>query len=132
MPIPIPQTDAVELINSLHQVEADLIDRISKARGIRQRLFGIEDPEQAEFQLRNLATEAQVLAGSLVQIDDLDFQVRNFYPYPVAYAYRASSAIQEPTHARLSISGLLSGKVGSPRPAAISTVVSLQILTSPC
>jgi type I restriction enzyme M protein len=95
--IPVPDDVVVRLISELHDVEQNLIDRIDAARGIRRRLFGIDDPEQVDAQLHALNVEAQVLAGSLVQVEELDFQVRNFFPYPLAYAYRTLSAIQEPT-----------------------------------
>jgi type I restriction enzyme M protein len=94
--IPVPDDEVVQLINDVHGVEQGLIDRVSKAREIRQRLFGIDDPEQVNLQLQTLNTEARVLAESLVQVDDLDFQIRNFYPYPLAYAYRTLTAIQNP------------------------------------
>lgn len=97
MSVPIADDNIIELINELHQVEQNLFDRVSQARDIRQRLFSLKEPEQVNDQLLTLGTEAQVLAGSLVQIEDLDFQIRNVYPYPLAYAYRTLSAIMEPT-----------------------------------
>jgi len=95
--LPIPDKVVIELINDLHEVEQTLGNRISRTRNLRRRLFGIEDPEQVEARLRSLSTEAQVLAASVVQVDDLDFQIRNFYPLPLAYPYRLLSAIREPT-----------------------------------
>lgn len=95
--VPIPDKLAVDLVNDIHEVERVLLGRVDRTRSLRQRLFSIEDPDQVNPQLRNLSTEAQVLASSLVQADDLDFQVRNFYPLPLAYPYRLLSAIREPT-----------------------------------
>jgi hypothetical protein len=95
--LPIPEKAVIELINDLHEVEQALSDRINHTRNLRRRLFSIKDPEQVEGQLRTLSTEAQVLAASLMQVDDLDFQIRNFYPFPLAYAHRALNAITEPS-----------------------------------
>ena len=94
--IPVPRKAVIELITELHEVEQTLLDRINRARDLRHRLFSIQDPEQVNPQLRNLGTEAQVLAASLIQVDDFDFQVRNFYPFSLAYAYRILSAIRVP------------------------------------
>jgi type I restriction enzyme M protein len=94
--VPIPDRAVVELVNNLHEVERSLIGRINHTRDLRQRLFSIEDPEQASIELRNLSTEAQVLGASLVQVDDLDFQLRNFYPFPLVYAFRVADAIDNP------------------------------------
>ena len=73
--VPIPDRAVVGLVNNLHEVEQSLIGRINHTRDLRQRLFSIEDPEQVNVELRNLSTEAQVLGASLVQVDDLDFQL---------------------------------------------------------
>ena len=62
--IPVPDDVVVRLISDLHDVEQKLVDRIDTARGIRQRLFSIDDPEQVDSQLHALNVEAQVLAGS--------------------------------------------------------------------
>lgn len=94
--IPIPDRVVLDLIGDLHEVEQALLGQISEAREIRQRLFGIEDADQINTQLRHLGTEARILSASLVQADDLDFQVRNFYPFALAYAYRLLSAILDP------------------------------------
>ncbi len=94
--VPVPENNVVRLVDGLYEVERDLIGRVDRAREIRQRLFGIDDPEQATALLNDLSTEARMLAGSLLQVEHLDFQVRNFYPYPVAYSYRTLSAFQQP------------------------------------
>jgi len=46
--------------------------------------------------LDELSTNAHVLSSSLVQSDSLDYQVRNFYPFPLAYSYRTLSGIHDP------------------------------------
>lgn len=91
--VPIPNKTVIGLINDLHQVENSLIERVDKARDLRGKLFSIKDPEQFGEQLQALSVEAQVLSKSIVDADDLNFQVRNYYPYVLAYAYRALDAL---------------------------------------
>ena len=92
--VAIPNRAVVELIKDIHDVEQILIRRVDKARNLRQKLFSIENPELFDEQLRDLSVEAQVLSESIIRADDLNFQVRNYYPYVIAYPYRALDALQ--------------------------------------
>lgn len=94
--IPVPDRLVVELINNLYSTEAQFIDRVEKTRNIRHRLFTIEDAERVNVELRNLSTEAHILSTSLVQADRLEFQIRNFYPFPLAFSYRTLDPLHEP------------------------------------
>lgn len=94
--IPLPEKPIQRLVDDLHDVESRLVDRIEEARKIRQQLFGINDPLTATSQLQQLSVEAKVLSSSLLQLNDLRFQIRSAYPYPLAYAYRTLDAIPEP------------------------------------
>jgi len=94
--IPIPEVSVTQLISNIHQVETDLLQRIEKAQGLRTKLFNITDADIVQKQLDELGTETKILSSSLVQADSLDYQVRNFYPYPLAFAYRTLSAIHDP------------------------------------
>jgi type I restriction enzyme M protein len=95
--VPIPNQSVIELVNNLHEVEHTLFERMNKARQLRQRLFTIEDQEQVAEELRNLSIDAEVLSGSIIRADDLNFQIRNYYPYVIAYSYRLLDSIQEET-----------------------------------
>lgn len=94
--IPIPDVSVTQLISSIHQVEMELLQRIEKAQGLRTKLFSITDADVVQKQLDELGTDTKILASSLVRADSLDYQVRNFYPYPLAYSYRTLSAIYDP------------------------------------
>lgn len=94
--IPIPEASVTQLISSIHQVETELLHRIEKAQGLRTKLFNITDADVVQKQLDELGTETKILSSSLIQADSLDYQVRNFYPYPLAFAYRTLSAIHDP------------------------------------
>lgn len=95
--VPVPDDDVIALCSDLHDVERDLFERVDAARGIRRRLFAIEDPEQAQSQLHSLHAEGRLLAEGLVRVEELDFQVGTFYPFPLAYPYRTSKVILEPS-----------------------------------
>jgi len=94
--IPIPEEAVIELISNIQQVETELFQRIDKAQLLRTELFNIEDPETVKTRLDELSTAAHILSSSLIQADSLDYQIRNFYPYPLAFAYRTLSAIHDP------------------------------------
>jgi type I restriction enzyme M protein len=94
--IPIPEAGVVDLVTDLHQIERDFLERVEHARTLRQQLFSIEDAERAGHELRQLSTAAQVLAASLIQSDSLDYRVRNFYPFPLAFGFRTLGALREP------------------------------------
>jgi len=94
--IPVPATETVSLVDALYLAEEHLLDRVTTARAIRQRLFNIEDPDRINSELAALRSEADVLSASLVQVRDLNFQIRNFFPFPLAYAFRLLDAIDEP------------------------------------
>jgi type I restriction enzyme M protein len=94
--IPIPAESVIHLITNIYKVENELIQRVEKTQSLRTKLFNITDPEEVQKQLDELGTDAQILSSSLIQADSLDYQVRNFYPFPLAYAYRTLSAIYDP------------------------------------
>jgi type I restriction enzyme M protein len=96
--IPIPDESVIQLISNIHQVEAELIQRIEKAQDLRTKLFNISDPDEVQKRLDELSTDAHILSSSLVQADTLDYQIRNFYPFPLAFSYRTLSSIFDPVH----------------------------------
>jgi hypothetical protein len=94
--IPIPEESIIQLITKIHQVENELLTRIEKAKDLRTQLFNINDSEIIQNRLDELSTDAHILASSLVQADTLDYQIRNFYPFPLAFTYRTLSSILDP------------------------------------
>lgn len=95
--IPIPERSVIQLLSDLHQTEREFLIQVEKARDLRKQLFYIEDPEIVKDRLNELSNEAQILSTSIIQADSLDYQVRNFYPFLIAFSYRTSSAIHEST-----------------------------------
>lgn len=94
--IPLPKQAVTSLLDSIHQVEQKLLERIRLAQDLRSQLFSLDDAEQANAHLQKLSVEAKVLSESIIQTDDLNFRIRNFYPYPLAYPYRTLDALHNP------------------------------------
>lgn len=91
--VPIPSDAVIELVNNLHEVEHTLFERMNTARLLRQKLFSIENQEEVAHELRSLSIDAQVLSQSIIRVDEPDFQIRNYYPYVLAFGYRSLDSI---------------------------------------
>lgn len=92
--VPIPNQSIIEFIKDLHDVESTLTLRLQKSKSLRSQLFSIEDVNSFNQQLQQLGVELQVLKQSLLQSDDINFQIRNYFPYVLSFAYRSLDAIQ--------------------------------------
>jgi type I restriction-modification system DNA methylase subunit len=95
--VPIPNRSVMELIKDIYTTESALLDRASKAGNLRKQLFSIETPDEFNDRLRSMSIEAQVLSQSLTQSGSINFQIRNYYPFVIAYAYRFLDAIANET-----------------------------------
>ncbi len=93
--VPIPEVRVSTVLNALRGVELRLGERIENIRQLRSRLFNVKDPGELDRELEALSVQAQVLDASLLQVEDLNFQLRNYFPFPVVYAYRLLDAIPE-------------------------------------
>jgi hypothetical protein len=97
LPIPLPGADVINLTKEVHNVQNELESQISKVSQLQSELFELRNDEDETGKLiRALAADAEVLSSSLHRLDDLDYRVRNFYPFPLAYTYRSLQAIGEP------------------------------------
>jgi len=86
--VPMPDPTVRNMLDTFRKVEQDLVDYLEKTRDLRQSLFSLEDVEQASTELLRLSTRAKALSSAFAQADDSDFQIRNFYPFPLAFTYR--------------------------------------------
>jgi type I restriction-modification system DNA methylase subunit len=100
LPVPIPGSAFLKLIEDLHRVEADLESRRERLSELRNQLFDMKDTQGTEAHVRELSSDVQVISDSLVQTDDLAYRIRNFYPFPVAWGYRSLQTEQEETSVR--------------------------------
>ncbi|MBT3190071.1 MAG: N-6 DNA methylase [Anaerolineae bacterium] len=93
--LPVPANRVIDLLGKLHAVEEKLLERVEQAQNMRADLFNIDNPNTVHTRLEELSTGAHVLSSSLVQSDTLEYQVRNFYPFPIAFSYRTLNSIHE-------------------------------------
>ncbi|HXO18870.1 MAG TPA: N-6 DNA methylase [Thermoanaerobaculia bacterium] len=91
--VPLPSPAALDLFERVRAVEDDLLDRIQRALELRSKLFEAGDAEALESEMRRLDVEAELLRESIVHAEDLDFQIRNFYPHVIAYGYRRLGSV---------------------------------------
>jgi hypothetical protein len=97
--IQVPQLprELYEGLNELSDIESALRVRADKLRSMRLDLFGMESNTTPEQRLRQLRQTAKAISASIQQAEALDFQIRNLYPYPVAFSYRSLSANTVPS-----------------------------------
>lgn len=97
LPVPIPGEDVAGLVNVVKKVEHELSSQMKRISSLRGELFDFGmDGDQAGKVIRELAADAKILSSSLGRTDDLDYRVRNFYPFPLAYVYRGLQSIGNP------------------------------------
>lgn len=97
LPVPIPGADVAGLVHDLKEVEQELSSQMKRIKSLRGELFDFGmDEEQAGKVVRKLTADAKILSSSLGRTDDLDYRVRNFYPFPLAYVYRGLQSIGNP------------------------------------
>ena len=88
LPIPVlPATVATDLAG-LRRLEQDLRVRADRLEAMRLGLFGSRSTNDLAKRLGEIRVTARAIAAAIGQADELDFQVRNLYPYPIAYPYR--------------------------------------------
>jgi type I restriction enzyme M protein len=94
--VPLPDPRLTELLERIRLLEDDLFDRVERTLAIRSKIFEPHDAATLDAEMRRLSLEAELLRESLVRAEDLDFQIRNFYPHMVAFGYRRLSSISNP------------------------------------
>jgi len=98
--VPVADESFIKLIDDLRAVESRLDARRESIEELRKQLFNMRDTSSSKAHVRDLSSEVQVLSSSLVQASDLGYQVRNFYPFPIAYRYRNLAGISEESRLR--------------------------------
>ena len=66
-----------------------------KLEAMRASAFSAESIEDVREMLREIKQTSNSVTRSVEKADDLDFQVRNFYPFSVAYGYRQLASLIE-------------------------------------
>lgn len=88
IPIPLFPSEVGAGISQLRRIEQDMRTRADQVESMRLSVFNAESPQDLGQRLVRMRSLALVYSRSLQQAETLDFQVRNFYPFPLAYTYR--------------------------------------------
>lgn len=92
LPVPlVPRDVVVTLGESLEAVDS-LQSALDSLEAARRSLFAAENEEQFRAGVQALRERTTSQIASLELAEDLNFRIRNFYPYPIAYGYRVAAA----------------------------------------
>jgi type I restriction enzyme M protein len=94
--VPIPQQESISALRDLYEVERDFQVRLNKLRELKDSLFNIEDDASLQCKIQEISIRERITIQTLQQAGDFDYQVRNLYPYALAYPYRLLSGITNP------------------------------------
>lgn len=93
LPIPLLAENVINDLESVQKIEEDLRNKAEKLESSRINLFNIKSPEELENRLNEIRLSANTISSSIQQSDTLEFKIRNFYPYPIAFPYRSLDSI---------------------------------------
>ena len=83
-------------MGSLKATEDELRAQIDEMERSRFSLYSAPSRAVFEERLRELRQSVRLARASMERVRTPDFQMRNFYPYPLAFPYRLLSGIPEP------------------------------------
>lgn len=92
LPVPLVPPNVVATLGESLRAVDDLQDALDALQAARRSLFAAESEDQFREAVQALRERTSSQSASLELADDLSFRIRNFYPYPVAYGYRVTSA----------------------------------------
>jgi len=87
--VPLLPRELYSGLDELTEIEQALRTKADKLRSLRLDLFGIESQTTPEQRLQEIRQTAKAISASIGQAESQEFQIRNFYPYPLAFLYRS-------------------------------------------
>jgi len=94
--VPVPPPNTVAALGELYEVELDMQTRVSKLRELKDSLFSIDDEATLREQIRQIAIREHIVVQTIQQAEDFEYQIRNLYPYALAFPYRLLSNFTNP------------------------------------
>jgi hypothetical protein len=88
IPVPILGVTVAKDLQELSQVEQALRVKAEKLRDLRLTVFSADSGATLQSRLREIRQLSKSVAAGIEQAESFPFQVRNFFPYPLAYPYR--------------------------------------------
>jgi hypothetical protein len=86
--VPVPDPGIIKIVQEMNSIEEQLRVEYEKAAQLRKSIFsGIDEVElSSDFDRVRFASKA--LQNALNQKDDIQYKIRNLYPFPIAFPYR--------------------------------------------
>ena len=94
--IPIPLTENYFESDVIQNNEIKLHLALEHLSQRRKDLFQPSSKDAFGNEIRELQRLSNLISASIASIEDLRFQIANFFPYPLAYGYRLLSSILNP------------------------------------
>ena len=96
IPVPLLTDEVVSELDSLKILEQELRAQAAKIEAMRLNLFAADSKQALADSLKSVKQLSRSLSNSMNQAEDLDFQIRNLYPFPLAFGYRQLSSLTTP------------------------------------
>jgi hypothetical protein len=97
LPVPLLSRPVTLDLREIGALEAALRRSADELQEQRQTLFDATSAEIFAGAVQDLRRKGELLSRSLLRAQELEFQVANFYPFPIAYGYRLLASISNPT-----------------------------------
>jgi hypothetical protein len=95
LPIPLLPADVIANLRELQESEQQLRAEADKLEAMRAGVFSGESIADVRETLRRIKQASSSVTQSVEKAEDFDFQVRNLYPFPVAFGYRQLTSLIE-------------------------------------
>ncbi|WP_323815677.1 N-6 DNA methylase [Cellvibrio sp. NN19] len=86
--VPVPESNIIALIQEMNEIELALKNEYEKASQLRVSIFGGANEADLSVNFNQIRLTAHALESALAQKDDIQYKIKNLYPFPLAYAYR--------------------------------------------
>ena len=96
-PVPVVDSKLSQGLNDIQHIEVELRAKADELESFRRALFDAQDCRSFQGSLIELKRRGTLLQTSLQYVDRLEFQIANFYPFPIAYGFRLLESNVHPT-----------------------------------
>ena len=96
LPVPVLPDNVAEDLAALASLEVSLRTRAEKLSAARLGLFDADSLDELQSNLAQTRQTAKAVSESVRQAETQDFQIRNFYPFAIAFSYRTLSGLISP------------------------------------
>jgi len=88
LPVPIVDDASADSFDRVRRVEAQLRSKVEEMESLRISLFEARGTHDFKTRLNSLARVGEMMSASMEQVERQQFQIANFYPFPIAFGYR--------------------------------------------